>query len=202
MTDDSPAQDGERVVRCPVEGCNAEKLARGIHLHILQSSDAAHGEQGEVPEEVSLDDLEEVGREKVEVDYPDDRDSESVARLCPYCSKPFKGKNGVLIHLGAMAGRKNHPPNASDIHESADFPVVELDEDENIVSVLNSPGAVDEADPSERSDEGERPDEMKTFATFTKPEFDYLCEVFYKEIEDDRLNLLLQRKFFQTPDCD
>lgn len=135
MSDDD--SDGERVVRCPVEGCNAEKLARGIHLHILRSVGDGHGDQGEYPEGVTLDDLEEVGREEVDVDYPDERASESVARICPYCQTPFKGKNGVLIHLGQMAGRKNHPENASEVHESTDFPVVELDADENIVSVVS-----------------------------------------------------------------
>jgi len=42
----------------------------------------------------------------------------------------------VLIHLGQVEGRKNHPANASEVHEPGDFPVVELDEAENVVAVV------------------------------------------------------------------
>lgn len=197
MTEDNREKRGERVVRCPVEGCNAEKLARGIHLHILRSVGDGHGEQGEYPEGVTLDDLEEVGREEVDVDYPEERKSESVARLCPYCGKPFRGKEGVMIHLGQMAGRKNHPEGASALHDPADFAVVELDERENITSVVSGPRAEDR----ENTGDGAADDDVEPSATFTKDEIAYLFETISDAgIEDERLRLMLQRKLLQSLD--
>ncbi|WP_275879491.1 hypothetical protein [Haloferax volcanii] len=107
-----------------------------MHLHVLRSVGDGHGPQGEIPEHLNFENLEEVGTREVEVNYPEERKTESVARLCPYCGKPFKGKHGVLIHLGQIEGRKNHPANASEVHEPDDFPVVELDEAENVVAVV------------------------------------------------------------------
>jgi len=137
MGDDN--QNEERTVRCPVEGCNAEKLARGMHLHVRQSSGDGHGPHGDVPDHIDFENLETVGEQKVEMDYPEERETEHVARLCPYCSNPFKGKNGVLIHLGQVAGRKNHPEDASERHTEEDFPRVEIDEQGNITSVADDP---------------------------------------------------------------
>jgi len=37
MTDCETHENEERTVICPVEGCDAEKLARGMHLHVLHS---------------------------------------------------------------------------------------------------------------------------------------------------------------------
>ena len=132
----NPHRNAEKVVKCPVDGCEAEKLSRGMHLHVLRSAGNGHGPQGDVPEHLDCENLEEVGTQEVEVNYPEERKTESVARLCPYCETPFKGKNGVLIHLGQVEGRKNHPTNASEVHEPGDFPVVELDEGENVVAVV------------------------------------------------------------------
>jgi hypothetical protein len=135
-------KNDERTVRCPVEGCDATPLARGINLHVMKSSGDGHGPRGEVPEHLDFENLETVGTDVVEMDYPEERDTENVARLCPYCSRPWKGKNGVLIHLGQVAGRKNHPKNAAERHSEDDFPRVEVDEQGNITSV------VDDAAPS------------------------------------------------------
>jgi uncharacterized C2H2 Zn-finger protein len=195
MTDDD--RDGERVVRCPVEGCHAEKLARGMHLHILRSSDAAHGEQGEIPAGVTLDNLEEVGRESVDIDYPESRASESVARMCPYCSSPFKGKGGVMRHLGLVEGRKDHPPNANALHEPEDFVKVRLDKDDNVVGVVES--VSDDHDEVNREDgqDGEVPPSV----SFTKEEIAYIYEVMSEaDIDDEDLRMLLQQKFLQTLD--
>ena len=137
MTDHERHRNDERTVRCPVEGCDAEKLARGIHLHIMRSSGGGHGPQNEVPGHINLNDLETVGTQAVEMDYPSERDFEQVARLCPYCSTPYKGTNGVLIHLGQVAGRKNHPEDASAKHTEEDFPKVKVDEAGNITSVVD-----------------------------------------------------------------
>ena len=173
----------ERVVKCPVEGCDAEKLARGIHLHVLQSAGKGHGEQGEIPDGISFDDLEDAGTKEVEVNYPEEREVESIARLCPYCSVPFNGKHGVLIHLGQVAGRKNHPPNASRVHEPEDFPIVKLDDDENIVSVVDNHTA---ASPSNK------PDEARGFRDVSKEDVDYLYRVVSKT-GDRRAKQILQQ---------
>jgi len=126
----------ERTVRCPVEGCDATPLARGINLHLRRSTGEGHGPQGDVPEHISTDTLETVGEREVKMDYPEERESETVTRLCPYCSKPFEGENGVLIHLGQLAGTKNHPEDAGEFHSEADFPEVEVDGQGNVRRVI------------------------------------------------------------------
>jgi hypothetical protein len=131
-------RNDERTVHCPVEGCDATPLARGCHLHVRQSSGDGHGPQGEVPDGVNLDDLETVGEREVEMDYPEKRDTENHARLCPYCSQTFAGVQGLMIHLGQTAGRKNHPANPKDRHEPQDFPRVEVDADGNVERTIDS----------------------------------------------------------------
>ncbi|WP_324663617.1 hypothetical protein [Haloarcula sediminis] len=133
MTD----KNDERTVRCPVEGCDSTPLARGINLHIMRSSGDGHGPQGEVPDSLSLENLETVGEREVEMDYPDERDNEKHARLCPYCSVTFTGISGLMIHLGQTAGRKNHPANPKDRHEPSDFPRVEVDAEGNVQQVAD-----------------------------------------------------------------
>lgn len=125
----------ERTVVCP--GCGDEKLARGVHLHIMRSNDEDHGPQGEIPDEFDLDNLDDAGTAEVSMDYPDRRDTEQVARLCPYCEKPFRGKHGVLIHLGQVRGRKDHPETYPDDLDPDEFTIVHLDEHENIVEVVD-----------------------------------------------------------------
>jgi len=132
-------RNDERTVRCPVEGCDATPLARGINLHINRSSGDGHGPRGEVPDDISLDDLETVGEREVKMDYPDERDTENHARLCPYCSQTFVGIQGLMIHLGQTAGRKNHPANPKDRHEPRDFPRVEVDADGNVQQAVDAP---------------------------------------------------------------
>lgn len=129
----------ERTVRCPVSGCDKEVLARGLHLHVRRSSSGNHGEQDSIPDEVNLDDAETVGSKEVSMEYPDERDSEKVARLCPYCERPFRGKQGVMIHLGQMAGRKDHPSNGPEKHDLEDFAIVRVDENENVVEIVEEP---------------------------------------------------------------
>ncbi|MGB9953409.1 hypothetical protein ACOZ4F_13555 [Haloarcula marismortui] len=133
MTD----KNDERTVRCPVENCDSTPLARGINLHIMRSSGDGHGPQGEVPDNLSLENLETVGEREVEMDYPDERDNEKHARLCPYCSQTFAGVQGLMIHLGQTAGRKNHPANPKDRHQPSDFPRVEVDAEGNVQQVAD-----------------------------------------------------------------
>ena len=89
-----------------------------------------------MPPGIDLESAETVGEKEVEMEYPDDRDSEKVARLCPYCERPFTGKHGVMIHLGQTAGRKNHPENPKEIHEPEDFAIVRVDEKENVIETV------------------------------------------------------------------
>jgi len=192
MTENDREERGERVVRCPVEGCDAEHPSRGIHLHMMRSVGDGHGEQGDYPD-VDVDDLEEVGRKAVDVDYPEERKSESVARLCPYCGDHFSGKEGVKIHLGQMAGRKNHPEGAASMHEPADFDRVELDENENITAVVDHLRGEKKC----KSDDASEPT-----AVFSKGEIESLIEAMSDaEIQDERLRLLLRRKFLQSLNC-
>lgn len=135
-------ENDERRVNCPVNGCDETPLARGVNLHVLRSAGGGHGPQGEVPAHISFDDLETVGTGRVAMDYPEERNNEQVARLCPYCEQPFRGKHGVMIHLGQVAGRKNHPEDAPKQHEPDDFAIVQLDDQENIVEVVEDAPAM------------------------------------------------------------
>jgi hypothetical protein len=83
----------------------------------MRSSGDGHGPRG-IPDNVSLENLETVGEREVKIDYPDKRDNEKHTRLCPYCSETFAGVQGLMIHLGQTAGRKNHPANPEDRHQS------------------------------------------------------------------------------------
>jgi hypothetical protein len=125
------------MVKCPVEGCTAEVLARGVHLHVRQTSGDGHGPHGEVPDHITFDNLETVGTGTVEMEYPEQRETEQVGRLCPYCFSVFSGKQGVRIHLGQVAGRKNHPLDANERHSPEDFPRVAVDRMDNVVDVLS-----------------------------------------------------------------
>jgi len=142
MTDHS---NDERTVVCPVEGCDATPLARGVYLHVRRSGSEGHGPQGEIPDDISLDDLETAGVREVEMDYPEERDHENQARLCPYCSQTFSGLSGLMIHLSQTAGRKNHPTDPKERHEPGDFPRVNVDENGNIEQVVDS-SAIPEVD--------------------------------------------------------
>jgi len=127
----SDQSNPEKTVKCPVEGCEAEKLARGIYLHIRQSKGDGHGPQGEIPEDLNLDNLEAVGTRDVSMDYPDTRTTENVGRVCPYCEEVFRGKQGVMIHLGRTAGKSPHPENPKERIDSENLSIVHSDEEDN-----------------------------------------------------------------------
>lgn len=126
----------ERTVKCPIKECDYEGLSRSLHLHVRQSSGDGHGPHGDIPEYISLDNLETVGTQRVEMDYPESREVEQVKRQCPFCGMVFDGKHGVMIHIGQTAGKKNHPEDAPDQVEAEDLPVVELDENQNIINTV------------------------------------------------------------------
>lgn len=126
----------ERTVHCPVDGCDETPLARGVHLHVMRSVGDGHGPQGEVPPHVDLSDLETAGTRAVSMDYPEHRQTEQVARLCPFCRQPFRGKQGVQIHLGQVSGRNDHPEDARERHDPEEYPIAHLDEHGNVVQVI------------------------------------------------------------------
>ncbi len=70
------------------------------------------------------------------MDYPSERKGEDVARLCPFCRRPFSGYQGVMIHLGQIAGKENHPEDATEIVDKEDCPVAHVDENRNVVEVI------------------------------------------------------------------
>lgn len=144
----------EETVRCPVEGCDKEVLRRALHLHVNRKVGDGHGKQGVIPEGVNLDEAETVGTEEVTMEYPSERDTESVNRLCPYCERPFNGKQAVMIHLGSMAGRKDHPENATEHHNMDDFAIVRVDNNQNIIEVVE-PGVELPTSKRRRKESGE-----------------------------------------------
>jgi hypothetical protein len=159
-------KNDEKTVRCPVEGCEKEVLSRGLHLHVSRSSSDNHGEQGEIPDGVDLDKAKEVGTQEVEMNYPEERESEQVARLCPYCERPYRGKHGVMIHLGQVAGRKNHPKDATEQHEPDDFAIVHVDKNENVVEVVEestSMPSTERRQEAESNGDSLDPDEVREY---------------------------------------
>lgn len=146
----------ERTVVCPVEGCDETPLARGVHLHVMRSDGNGHGPQGDVPPHITFDNLETAGSRQVSMNYPEHRETEHVARLCPYCERPFRGKHGVMIHLGQTAGRKNHPENPRELHDPDDFAVVHVDDNENVVEVVEDGAVLPSATKRDDIDEHQR----------------------------------------------
>ncbi len=126
----------ETVVECPVEGCTKEGLSRGMHLHVRQSSGDGHGPHGDVPENLDFDNLKVVGEKGVDMDYPDERNEEEVARLCPFCGRAFNGFRGIKIHVGQKAGQGVHPDDATDITKD-DTPIAHVDDDMNVIEIVD-----------------------------------------------------------------
>jgi hypothetical protein len=153
----------EKTVRCPAEECGKEVLSRGLHLHVLRSAGNGHGTRNEIPPDLDLESAEEVGNREVEMEYPERRNSEKVKRLCPYCERPFTGKHGVMIHLGQVAGRKNHPADGPERHEPEDFAVVEVDENENVTKVVDEGVSMPSTERREAADEELDREKIKTY---------------------------------------
>ena len=154
-SDKQASRKKERTVRCPVEGCEAEKLARGIHLHVMQSSGNGHGPKGEVPDGLAFDELETVGKQEVGASQPQQGATERELRQCPYCDEPFKGRRGLGAHFSQLAGRKGHPDGMEEFPAPADCPVVRLDQNDNIIEIMN------DNDPETVEDTATEADAMK-----------------------------------------
>lgn len=131
-------RSSETVVKCPVEGCDEEKLSRGIYLHVRQSKGGGHGSQGEIPTGLNLDNLETAGTQEVSMDYPDTRKTESIRRECPYCKEVFRGKRGAMVHLGRVAGEGEHPEHPKLKHDGSDFDIVRTDNSGSVVNRIES----------------------------------------------------------------
>jgi len=154
-----PHVNEERTVRCPY--CGDEVLARGLYLHVLRSSGNGHGESNDVPDSFDPDKAETVGTKRVQMNYPEHRTTEKVARMCPYCERPFTGRHGVLIHLGQMKGKAGHPADPAEDFDPADFPVVPLDEFGNIDEVVG--GDVQLPATQRRLDEAELEERVRAY---------------------------------------
>lgn len=127
---------GERLVSCPVDDCDAEPLARGVHMHVYHSEGSGHGPKGEVPDDLNFDDLETVGHKNVEVTHTDEI-PDSTARFCPFCGQTAQGNQGVMIHAGQMSGKNNHPEDLTGNYDAQDFPLVEINEAGDVIDFVN-----------------------------------------------------------------
>jgi hypothetical protein len=132
----------EDTVICPIKGCNEEVLSRGLFMHIFHTNDSdgeGHYPKGEIPPEIDKEEIKVTGQKEVEMDYPDEQDLEDALYLDTYTGKAYKGKRGLMIHLGQLAGRDNIPEDVTERHRVENFPVVEVDNDGNITEVLSFP---------------------------------------------------------------
>lgn len=120
---------------CPADGCDFTGANRSIGPHIRMSSDNAHGDKGDHPDHLTIESAESAGTESVSMEYPDEVDNERGTTYCPFCRGTFEGR-AIMIHLGAMAGRENHPESPKEDFEISDFAVVETDSEDNITAVL------------------------------------------------------------------
>jgi len=130
--------NSEEMVQCPVKGCDKEVVARGLYMHIFQSDDPegeAHYPRYEEPPYLDMEDLKVTGETTVEMDFPEDVDLEDKMYLDTYTGKAYKGRRGLMIHLGQSAGEHNIPSDVTDRHEPDDFPIVDVDDDGNITEV-------------------------------------------------------------------
>lgn len=108
-------------------------------MHIWSTDDPPgelHRPRESVPPNLDLDNVEITGRTPVEMGYPDTQELDDAEYFDTYTGKSYKGKRGIMVHLGQMAGQNNIPEDVSERFEADDFPIVETDEDGNITSVV------------------------------------------------------------------
>jgi hypothetical protein len=67
--DYSQKSNREPIARCPVKQCSAERFSRGMALHVYNSVGRGHGKYGEIPSNITFDNLERVRSGEVSVDY-------------------------------------------------------------------------------------------------------------------------------------
>lgn len=108
-------------------------------MHIWQTDDPegeGHGPVGEVSDSLDLQDVEVVGTADVQMDYPNTQDIGDAEYFDTYTGHAYKGKRGLMVHLGQVAGEHNIPANVTDRFDADDFPIVETDDDGNILNVV------------------------------------------------------------------
>lgn len=113
-------------------------------MHIFQTDDpdgAGHYPRYDIPPYLVEEDLKVVDQEEVTIDYPDEQNLEEVWYLDTYTGKAYKGKRGLMVHLGQMAGQDNIPEDITDRHDADDFPIVDIDDDGNVTEVKKWPSS-------------------------------------------------------------
>jgi hypothetical protein len=130
------------IVDCPVPECNSQPYARGVYMHIWQTDGEGHGERGFVPDYIDIESVEEVEQPASDkgTNYPDTVELENVKRLDTYTGGVYEGTRGIMIHLGQKAGQNNIPENITSMVDAEDFPIVETDDDGNIIKIIE-PGS-------------------------------------------------------------
>ena len=116
----------EAVRKCPF--CGDEVLSRGLFVHVFNSSDEAHGDRGETPDNFSVDDAEIVGHREVTMNNPTKYNVDHHRYVCDYCGDTFKGALGLQVHLERKAGKNTvHPEEAEerDVESFEKFPATE-----------------------------------------------------------------------------
>jgi hypothetical protein len=122
-------------------------------MHIFQTDGKGHGPRKSVPEGLLDEPPQEVGETAKNIDYPESVSLGDEMRLDTYTGQVFKGKRGMMIHLGQKAGQDNIPKNVTNMHDGDDFPIVEVDDDGNITKLLREGrGSVPPANPRLPSD--------------------------------------------------
>lgn len=138
----SRSKNEEETAVCPVEGCDKEALKRGMFMHIFQTDDPEgerHHPRYEMPPGINVADVKVSGSEEVEMNYPTEQEIGDVYYLDTYTGKAYKGKRGLMVHLGQKAGSDNIPEDVTERHDAEDFPIVDIDEDGNVTEVIRPP---------------------------------------------------------------
>lgn len=129
----------KETVDCPVENCSQKPLARGLFMHIYQTDDPpgeGHWPRYEVPPDLNVDEVKMTSKREAEADYPEIQDIDEIYYLDTYTGKAYRGKRGLMIHLGQRAGKDNIPDDVTDRHEADEFPIVDVDDNGNITEVI------------------------------------------------------------------
>jgi len=119
--------NSEPIRACPY--CDYEGKSRGLTFHVLNKSDAEHGDKHDLPDNFDAKEADIVGQKEVKMDMPEQYDiNERLRYVCDYCGKVCKGEGGINVHLTQMAGDSVHPEDAVD-RDPESFPMYRLDED-------------------------------------------------------------------------
>ncbi len=121
--------DGEPQKDCPL--CGKTVHAKGLHTHVMQSSDEIHGKFREVPEGFDSSSVKTVNK-KSTVDFKQSKSSGTSRKrlyLCNWCNEILKGERGYKIHVSKCSGDVLHPDDAS--IEDQQYSTIACDDDYN-----------------------------------------------------------------------